>query len=282
MFVLEELVGNKSKLAARAGVSNSGIRHYFFENGEPTRPQLIALAQAAGVHVNWLVTGEGPMRPTSAETRTLIVETFLKYRQAERPDTREIRTEFVRAYNDGAVARAAEITNLSLYELNQWLQDYAAPTVNWAEFVSVPFYDLDQTTDIIKNADLETKARSETPISFRRDLVVGKWKLDTRATKLFAVSSEDMDGPFRPRDWVLCDCRKFESPRNGIYLIDTLDGLLFRRIQFIDGGRIRVIRDRRFSYPTSAPVDDNTAQEYDTQEVALIGRVFGYWHRVRT
>lgn len=53
-----ERVGSVSALAKAAGISQSGIRRYF-SGGEPTRPQLIAIAQAAGVGVAWLTAGEG-------------------------------------------------------------------------------------------------------------------------------------------------------------------------------------------------------------------------------
>ncbi|GEK71558.1 MULTISPECIES: XRE family transcriptional regulator [Halomonas] len=50
-------VGSVSALAKAAGISQSGIRRYF-TGGEPSRPQLIAIAKAAGVGVAWLAVGE--------------------------------------------------------------------------------------------------------------------------------------------------------------------------------------------------------------------------------
>jgi phage repressor protein C with HTH and peptisase S24 domain len=281
LSVLEELVGNKSKLATRAGLSNSGIRHYFFENGEPTRPQLIALARAAGVHIDWLVTGEGAMRPVSVETRTFIVETYFKYRQTGRfADNHETRVEFTRAYNNGVFARTPQIGALSVYELNRWLEEYAAPTLSGGEFINTPFHDLDDVSQEPTSASTDVSGRKETPLSFRRNLAIDKWKLDSGKLKLFAVASDDQHGPFRPHDWVLCDCRKAESPRNGIYLINTPDGQLFRRVQFLNSGRVRVIREPQ---PYSDGVDrsGDDAEEYDARQVKLIGRAFGYWRRIR-
>lgn len=60
MKVCAELAGSATALAKRAGVSQSGIRRYF-SGGEPTRPQLIAIARAVEVRVAWLATGELPM-----------------------------------------------------------------------------------------------------------------------------------------------------------------------------------------------------------------------------
>lgn len=58
-------VGSVSALAKAAGISQSGIRRYF-SGGEPSRPQLIALAKAAGVSVAWLATGDEPQPPSSS------------------------------------------------------------------------------------------------------------------------------------------------------------------------------------------------------------------------
>lgn len=55
-----EQVGSASALAKKAGISQSGIRRYF-TGGEPSRPHLVAIAKAAGVSIEWLATGEGPM-----------------------------------------------------------------------------------------------------------------------------------------------------------------------------------------------------------------------------
>jgi len=50
-------VGSVTALAKAAGISQSGIRRYF-SGGEPSRPQLIAIAKAAGVPLGWLATGD--------------------------------------------------------------------------------------------------------------------------------------------------------------------------------------------------------------------------------
>lgn len=64
--------GSVTALAKKAGISQSGIRRYF-SGGEPTRPQLTALAEAVGVSLVWLATGEGSpdsgpiLAPTNGE-----------------------------------------------------------------------------------------------------------------------------------------------------------------------------------------------------------------------
>ena len=58
MRICADLAGSVNALARKADLSQSGIRRYF-TGGDPTRRVLIALAEAAGVNVLWLATGEG-------------------------------------------------------------------------------------------------------------------------------------------------------------------------------------------------------------------------------
>lgn len=66
---LEELsgrAGSMTALAQAAGLSPGSLQNYL-EGGEPTRPTLIALAEAGAVSVEWLATGNGPNRPNAWE-----------------------------------------------------------------------------------------------------------------------------------------------------------------------------------------------------------------------
>ena len=61
------LAGNADKLANSAGVSPSLIGKYLSGKTDPTRKKLIALADAANVNIEWLATGNGPMRKGEKE-----------------------------------------------------------------------------------------------------------------------------------------------------------------------------------------------------------------------
>lgn len=83
--------------AMRAGISTTAFHHYLKGNSEPTRPVMIAIAQTAGVNIEWLTTGAGPMK--KGETLLAPVEpavftiTNLEGRQVEfrpSPDLRHI------------------------------------------------------------------------------------------------------------------------------------------------------------------------------------------------
>jgi transcriptional regulator with XRE-family HTH domain len=67
---LKEAMGEESVrgFAKRTGVSSSVVHNYLRGKSEPTRPILLALANAAKVNPLWLATGEGPMWPKHVET----------------------------------------------------------------------------------------------------------------------------------------------------------------------------------------------------------------------
>ncbi|MBJ7553124.1 XRE family transcriptional regulator [Marinomonas spartinae] len=56
--MLSEKVGGTSALARLSGVSESVVRKWKQGDSEPTLTRLLALAEAGGVSVNWLVTGK--------------------------------------------------------------------------------------------------------------------------------------------------------------------------------------------------------------------------------
>lgn len=61
---LKTLLGKESAraFARRAGLSDTFLRQCLNGKSEPTRPMLIALASAGGVRLDWLASGEGPVR----------------------------------------------------------------------------------------------------------------------------------------------------------------------------------------------------------------------------
>jgi len=71
------LVGSAEKLARLTGMSARGIGQYAAGTSDPTRSKMVALADAAGVNVLWLATGEGPkMRATDEKKESLKDVTF--------------------------------------------------------------------------------------------------------------------------------------------------------------------------------------------------------------
>lgn len=279
MFVLAELVGSVNKLARLAGVSQSGIRKYF-EDVEPTRLVLIALAEAAGVGVEWLITGEGRMRNISMDACTMAVETFLRYCNGrDLENSHKTRVEFVRAYNDGVVARAAELTALSVYELKQWLNEYLEPASAQREFITAPFYDTDIEDEFSLTKIGEAAARKSALLSFRRDLVIDRWKLNADKLCVFSVNTEDLSPLLRPGDWVLCDCHEKITRRNGIYVLQQNKNIMFRRVMFVDNNRIRLMWENEIQNSTGER--KSIVEDVKLSSVSFVGRIVWYGRRMR-
>lgn len=70
MDVLAAEVGNLAELARKSGLSRRVIDKYRNGESDPSRARLVALARAAGVRVEWLATGEEPMRPNEPRARS--------------------------------------------------------------------------------------------------------------------------------------------------------------------------------------------------------------------
>ena len=63
--VLIDRVGSAEKLAKKSGVSARNIGKYLKGESDPSRMRLVKMAQAGGVSVEWLATGEEPTTLTS-------------------------------------------------------------------------------------------------------------------------------------------------------------------------------------------------------------------------
>jgi transcriptional regulator with XRE-family HTH domain len=61
------------EFANKSGFSPAAIYKYLAGKSEPSRPVLISMAKAAGVNIEWLMTGKGLMRKTESSELADIV-----------------------------------------------------------------------------------------------------------------------------------------------------------------------------------------------------------------
>jgi transcriptional regulator with XRE-family HTH domain len=61
---LREAIGGRSlrSFGADCGLSEGALRKYLTEKSEPGMSALVSMARTAGVRIEWLATGDGPMR----------------------------------------------------------------------------------------------------------------------------------------------------------------------------------------------------------------------------
>jgi hypothetical protein len=60
--------GSARAFALQCGLSPTVMHQYLVGKSEPTRLALISMAQTAGVNLEWLMSGEGPMEKTKGGT----------------------------------------------------------------------------------------------------------------------------------------------------------------------------------------------------------------------
>lgn len=63
--------GNASKLSEKAGISKTSMSDYIKGNSEVYRSRLIDIANAAGVSILWLTTGEGKPEDNHSESQSI-------------------------------------------------------------------------------------------------------------------------------------------------------------------------------------------------------------------
>lgn len=69
---LAQLLGSAQALADKAGLSRRVVGKYLAGESDPSRERLVALADAAGVNIEWLASGRGPMRGALTSPGTFV------------------------------------------------------------------------------------------------------------------------------------------------------------------------------------------------------------------
>jgi hypothetical protein len=62
MKILADICGNSNKLAIASGLKLPTIKKYMAGTSDPSRLSLIALSKATGCRIEWISTGDGPMK----------------------------------------------------------------------------------------------------------------------------------------------------------------------------------------------------------------------------
>lgn len=74
--------GGVPSLARKSGLSDAVIRKWLGGHSDPSRANLVKLADAAGVHIEWLATGRGPMM-ASDHQESCVREPLTAYNTSE-------------------------------------------------------------------------------------------------------------------------------------------------------------------------------------------------------
>jgi len=95
---------SRSAFAKKCGVAESLLRNYLGGTSLPGMDKLIAMTEAAGVSIDWLATGEGPMRRDQVERAP---EPYSEERIGWDP---ELMTEIIQKFEKALTDRKAYVS----------------------------------------------------------------------------------------------------------------------------------------------------------------------------
>lgn len=270
MHALAELAGSVNHLAKLAGISQTGLRHYFL-SGEPSRPQLVKLAEAVRVNIEWLVTGRGPMRDLPRAIRAAIAQNYEQYLvRHDRDDSEDARAAYAAAYNAAFEFRVPELERISAYELKYWYAEHQAGSAEGEAFIPIPIYELEK----LERWPPARGVRPAMMIGFTRELLEGEFRMSADNCVGFRVQDDALHPTIRPGDYIVCDTAQPELLRSGIYVITLGGALMVRRLQQAGPGQVSVLRDRR-AYKDVLTVDYPLKPDGSESDMQIIGRVVG-------
>lgn len=287
MAYVAKLVGNATVLARRTRISRRAIGTYLSGASDPTRERLVAIAEAAGVCVRWLATGEGPVFPSDNEDISPFVQTLItqicedieempsdvhsKLATAGFPGhrLRKIRAGVVvpslRELQSLTALLGLDIESMMLRSLADNAAADTCTSVSQPSYVTLP---QDATHDALSRCRLCVGRQQECDnISFKHDWVVKELGVDPGKACLMEVQCETMCPTFRPGDMVLISCHDQQQAMvDGIYVVSMGGDAMLKRVQKLPGNKLRISSDNPMfeSYTVNLPLDDDTR---------LLGRV---------
>ena len=207
---LHQLLDKQSarSFAIKAGLSVQSFHKYISGISEPTRPVMNSIAEAAGVHLEWLSTGRGPMRKN--ETLSAAADTGSGILAAAEPQSFII-TDFE--------GKQTEIT--------------LAPNL-----VHMPVLSLDVACGKGVYGD---NAYVTSMVSATEDWFRLKVRKDPRDMCLVHALGDSMEPLIEDGDMVFFDKTSKNRPCDGIWVFSYEERLFLKRLQFLPDSKIKVI-----------------------------------------
>ncbi len=242
-------VGNETvrAFAIRSGLAPATVRKYLRdERTDPGRTSLVAMATAAGVSLEWLISGMGapyhsdtdPMPP---DMRRALAASFGRYRQSVGAalERHEAVADFVRRYN-----RPGEEAGLYVERVEGLVR------------VTASLLD-DLVANVASHHAGHTGYGSMTPIRFvsageEHPPVIAlaarhfekRWQLHTDELFCVHVTGAGMTPTLRAGDLVLAaPCADNQTLEDGLYVVSSGESLIVRRLRRRPGDRLVLSAD---------------------------------------
>ena len=232
---LKTCLGNNSgnSFARLCGFSESLLRKYLSGESLPGIERIVAIAEAAGVSLEWLATGRGPMR---RDDPAPIAVHGTNPSNASLPAVAQIHP--IMEYSD-LPPPAPGFCYLRILDLNA--------AAGHGTFISI-----ESVTDVL--AIPEKWIRQELQCN-PADLAVIK------------VRGDSMRPTIEPGQIIVLDHTDKEIPPDGVFVLRFRGGLMVKRLQMLDDGALEVTSDNHFYKPIIFKTSDVP------DDFAIIGRV---------
>jgi len=257
------------ELAREIGISESAIRKWQKGETEPTLGNLVTLSRLGGVNVEWLATGQGPMRKeerSGVESPTLAQRIERLEKSASSKEGAPI--DFDNPELTEALHRLAERYGVGAATLARLIDDLGAVGVG-DDFVLVPR--LDVTASAGPGA-LNHRERVLDRMAFRLDWIKAELRLPLAGLMVVRARGDSMVPTIGEGDVLLIDGGQERLSDGGIYVIMRGEELIVKRVQSKADGFILVSDNPRYQ---PEPV-----LQSEHQGPRVIGRVVWIGHRL--
>ncbi len=237
-FVLDIFKGNVSELARNAGIAQPSAARWISGQSDPQMSNLVRLADAAKVSLEWLATGKGepfPAQPQEmsladnvSRTDKLVQQLAAQKRQNRQPETAEY-------------------------------CDTQGNPVNVDDFVFIPYYDVRLSAGTGVWVDDEQPVNT---LAFRADWLRTFVTAQFDRLSVVKVSGDSMDDVLKNNDTILINHTQNEV-HDGLYALRIGNEVFVKRIQRLPH-KLLVI-SANTAYP---PFELSTDDDY-----AIIGKV---------
>jgi phage repressor protein C with HTH and peptisase S24 domain len=239
------MYASRQDAASTAGCSKQSLDKYMKGEQSPTLKTMFMLANGAGISLDWLATGDGPMLQSDRQYGTAMAtaEPLAPY-DAPRPQTG------LQAVSD--------------------VKDTLGNPVDLAEFTFIPRYAAKASAG--HGADTQDCGKPLFSMAFRRYWIKHYLRADPANLAVISVKGDSMDGVLNDRDVILIDLAD-AAPTGGLYVVRQGADLLVKRVQKLTGGRLLLLS----ANPAYVPVEVDPARDED---FAVVGRVVWFGRQI--
>ena len=215
-LLLETKFGNNnSEFARSVGVAVTSLNRWLDGDADPSRTNLIRLAQAADANIEWLALGIGEPFPQSTEKQPAHSDNVAELLQARLSAT------------DQLVKQLAAEKRKNKQPQSNGLCDTQGNPVDIDDFVFIPYYNVELSAGTGSWVENESPTHS---LAFRRDWLEIFVTRQIERLSVVKVKGDSMTGVFNDKDTILVDHTQTEA-HDGLYAIRLGNDVFVKRLQ---------------------------------------------------